>query len=61
MAADPIHGCILTPRGENTPAATGIPIYNSMVENFMIAKNETHKIVDAGEHEVEPNSVNSLS
>ena len=25
MAADPIHGCILRPRGEKTPAATGTP------------------------------------
>ena len=25
IAAEPIHGCIFTPRGEKIPAATGIP------------------------------------
>ena len=29
MAAEPIQGCIFSPRGENTPAAMGMPTWHT--------------------------------
>ena len=54
MAAEPIQGCIFSPRGENTPAAMGMPTCHTALLYWALSAHygHSHQIVHTGKHKV---------